>query len=380
MITFRYLTAISDIDSQQWNAISGHDYPFTRHAFLAALELSGSVSQTQGWQPHNLTAYDGQRLIAVMPLYIKSHSYGEYIFDWAWADAYHRHGLEYYPKLLAAIPFTPATGPRLCIADEVDSLAIRNAVSNELISHCQDIEASSVHLLFPEQDQLLNIPFMPRSSVQFHWFNQGFKSFDDFLATFKSRKRKNLNKERLQVANQGVTLKRLTGCDIDQHSWQQFYHFYQLTYAKRSGHGGYLTEDFFNRIAQTMKDNIMLVLAIKDERIIAGALNFFDSNTLYGRYWGCIEEIEYLHFEACYYQGIEFCIEKNIPLFNPGTQGEHKILRGFEPFLCYSNHKMKEDGFDRAIADFLQRETPQIIDYAEKSASLLPYKDINPEK
>lgn len=381
---FCFLDSINDIDRESWNLIAGTNYPFTRHEFLSALENSGAATQATGWQAHHLTVYEQQQLIAVMPLYLKHHSYGEYVFDWAWADAYHRHGLDYYPKLLAAIPFTPATGPRLCLAPQAVKNNADNTVSQaivqQLIKHSQHIGASSLHLLFPEQSaykQLSNAGLLARSGVQFHWFNQGFKNFDDFLTHFSSRKRKNLNKERRRVKEQGIILKRLSGNDISPETWQRFHHFYQITYAKRSGHGGYLTQSFFEQIAQALPDNIVLVTATKDDRLIAAALNFRDSHTLYGRYWGCIEEVEFLHFEACYYQGIEYCIEQGLERFDPGAQGEHKIQRGFTPVMTYSNHWIDHPEFASAIGNFLQSEKHEIKRYQQQCLESLPFKKMD---
>ena len=375
-LQFCYLDSILDIDGQSWNQVCHSDYPFTRHEFLAALEQSGATSRKTGWQAHHLCCYQGDQLIAVMPLYIKYHSYGEYMFDWAWADAYHRHGYNYYPKLLAAIPFTPATGPRLCIKPGVDSGQLTQQVTENLIEHCHTQGYSSLHVLFPSQTA--SAAFSPalsrRYGVQFHWFNQGYNSFADFLTGFTSRKRKTLNKERRAVAQQGVSLLRLVGKEISADIWQQFYLFYQLTYAKRSGHGGYLSEAFFKQVAQTMGEQIMLVIAKRDNRIIAGALNFFDQHCLYGRYWGCIEPVEFLHFEACYYQGIEFCIERGLQRFDPGAQGEHKIQRGFTPVSVYSNHWLALADFAAAIKQFLQQETAELNRYKQSCMQHLPYK------
>ena len=373
---FCYLDSILDIDSKHWNELVANGYPFIRHEFLAALEQSGAANKKTGWQAQHLTVYDNDELIAVMPLYIKQHSYGEYMFDWSWADAYHRHGFDYYPKLLSAIPFTPATGPRLCIRADKDDKLISQQIAQALTEHCQAKGYSSVHVLFPNQQSTET--FAPvlsrRHGVQFHWFNRGYHHFEDFLANFTSRKRKNLNKERRAVAQQGVTLQRLMGNEISEELWQQFYRFYQLTYAKRSGHGGYLTEGFFQQIAQSMGEHIMLVIAKKEGRIIAGALNFFDQHCLYGRYWGCIEDIEFLHFEACYYQGIEFCIERGLQRFDPGAQGEHKIQRGFTPVDVYSNHWLAQPEFDAAIKQFLQQETAELKRYKQRCNKYLPFK------
>lgn len=372
-----FIDRIDRVGAEQWNAVTGTDYPFTRYEFLHALENSEAVCDDTGWQPHHLVVYEEQQLVAVMPLYLKHHSYGEYIFDWSWASAYERHGLNYYPKLLSAIPYTPSTGPRLCIKTEQQSAAIYQKVSEALKEHCQFIGASSVHILYPQQSAnkvFTEHGLSPRHSVQYHWFNKGFSSFDDFLETFSSRKRKNLRKERKRVAEQGLVLERLEGKDISPELWQTFYTFYQLTYAKRSGHGGYLNQAFFEQVATSMPENLMLVMAKYNGRYIAGALNFCDSKTLYGRYWGCIKEFDFLHFEACYYQGIEYCIEHGLSRFDPGAQGEHKIQRGFTPIPTWSNHWIKNEEFRFAIDDFLKKEALSIESYIQDASELLPFK------
>jgi len=372
-----FVDRIENIGTEQWNSIAGTDYPFTRYEFLHALENSGAVCDETGWQPQHLTVTHDQQLIAVMPLYLKFHSYGEYIFDWSWASAYERHGLNYYPKLLSAIPYTPSTGPRLCIKAGTDETSVYELVTEALKQHCQSIGASSAHILYPEKQantQLDQQGFKCRYSVQYHWFNDQFESFDAFLDTFSSRKRKNLRKERKRVAEQGLVLERIEGPDISPELWQTFYTFYQLTYAKRSGHGGYLNQAFFEQAATTMPENLLLVMAKYNNRYIAGALNFRDSKTLYGRYWGCMKEFDFLHFEACYYQGIEYCIEQGLGRFDPGAQGEHKIQRGFTPISTWSNHWIRNDEFQLAINDFLKKESVSIESYIQEASNLLPFK------
>ncbi len=374
-----FIDSIDKAAQADWNAITGTDHPFTRHEFLQALEHSGATNAHSGWQPWHMQIHRGKELIALMPLYIKSHSYGEYVFDWSWADAYRQHGLPYYPKLLAAIPYTPATGPRLCIKTGEDKNKIIAAATDALYKQAEIISASSIHILFTEKtvsDQLKVRGLNSRMGVQFHWFNQGFSNFDDFLSTFSSRKRKNLRKERQRVLNQGVTVEVLEGGDISPALWQTFYNFYQFTYAKRSGHGGYLELGFFLQIANSMPENIVLVMAKHAGNYIAGALNFRDSHTLYGRYWGCTKEFDYLHFEACYYQGIEYCIAEKLQRFDPGAQGEHKIQRGFKPVPTWSNHWLAHPGFQQAVNDFLARETPGMEQYLIDSGKLLPFKSI----
>jgi len=382
-----WLSSIDDVEASAWNALRVDNYPFTQHACLAAMEHSGAVSAESGWQPQHLLLKRGADVIAALPLYLKSHSYGEYVFDWAWADAWQRSGFSYYPKLLAAIPFTPATGPRLLVASGENNEAIVATVLAAIKQRLGAEDLSTFHLLFPDntlREQCRDAGLLERVGAQYHWFNRGFKTFDDFLATFNSRKRKNLRKERERVAEQGLTLRVLEGSEITPHDWRRFHHFYQLTYAKRSGHGGYLGREFFAEIGRTLSDQIVLVLAevggetagneTIGREVIAGALNFKDDTTLYGRYWGCSREFEFLHFETCYYQGIDYCIQHNLQRFDPGAQGEHKIQRGFEPTLTYSCHWIEHVGLRRAVADFLQREHQQIENYIVDARKLLPFK------
>jgi len=378
--SFKFITSISQINATDWNTVTGSDYPFTRYEFLHALELSGAVgclnNQNSGWQPQHLLVYQNAKLVAVMPAYLKSHSYGEYVFDHAWADAYQRYGQAYYPKLVTAIPFSPVSGPRICIAEGQDQQAINTAIGDHIKQHCAQEKLSSWHLLFPTEDfsNQLSTDFMQRTAVHFQWLNEDFTSFEDFLATFSSRKRKNLKKERQQVVEQGITLEVFTGRDIPTEIWERFYHFYQMTYAKRSGHGGYLSKTFFQTLAETMPESIVLVLAKHENEYIAGALNFRDHDTLYGRYWGCIQEFKHLHFETCYYQGIEFCIREGLKRFDPGVQGEHKIQRGFRPVYTYSNHWIAEPGFRAPIKNFLVEEKVSLQSYHASACEYLPFK------
>ncbi len=375
-----FIESIADVDLRQWNGVAGTDYPFTRYEFLQALEISKATDRESGWQPQHALVYDGDELVAVMPLYLKYHSYGEYVFDWSWADAYQRHGFSYYPKILSAIPFTPATGPRLCIKPGQNADVIYPVMAEALLEHANAINASSIHILFPPagaKQQFEQLKFKPRLGSQYHWFNEGFNNFDDFLDTFSSRKRKNLKKERRKVEQQNLQLEIIEGPNISPKIWQRFYYFYQLTYAKRSGHGGYLNQEFFELIATTMAEHIVLVLAYdlnKEGEAIAGAINFKDSNTLYGRYWGCIVEYEFLHFEACYYQGIEYCIDKGLQRFDPGAQGEHKIQRGFTPIETWSNHWIAEPAFAAAIDDFIEQDNRSMKGYIVQACEMLPFK------
>lgn len=376
-----FLDSINDIQAAEWDQVVNSDYPFLRHDFLAAMENSDSACTKSGWQPQHLVIYDQSdsqsSAIAVMPLYLKSHSYGEYIFDWGWASAYQRHGMEYYPKLLSAIPFTPATGERLSAAADVDRKQLFSFVTSALKERAEQLEASSIHILLPntlETENWQQQKLTQRTTIQYHWFNDSYKDFDHFLESFSSRKRKNLNKERRRISEQGVTLHRYTGGHISADLWDVFYDFYQITYAKRSGHGGYLRREFFDLIHQTMSDQILLVMAKHEDCFVAGALYFISEKTLYGRYWGCTEEFEMLHFEACYYQGIEFCISNGLEKFDAGAQGEHKIQRGFRPSIIWSNHWIKDQQFAAAIDDFIDQEKLENTVYLEQAAEYLPFK------
>ena len=347
-------------------------YPFLRREFLDALENSGSVGGQSGWQPMHLEAGN-----SFMPLYQKSHSWGEYVFDWAWADGYRRYGMDYYPKLVTAIPFTPASGPRIAgtTSEEHAHLLITQAV--EL---CRSKNASSWHLLFPDVLQLelfqKNQALLTRTGVQYHWQNRGYRQFDDFLNALNSRKRKMVRRERKTVADQGISINLLRGEQIDQSSWQLFYLLYQRTYLKRSGSGGYLQESFFTHIAQSMPEQIAMAVAYRNNEAIACSLFFYDSDKLYGRYWGCLQEFDCLHFELCYYSGIELAIELGATTFDAGAQGEHKILRGFEPVAIHSLHWIADEDFRHAIGEFITREQQAVEQHMRQARELSPYRKI----
>ncbi|MEP5765831.1 MAG: GNAT family N-acetyltransferase [Halieaceae bacterium] len=373
----RFLSSIGQISRQDWNQLAGTDYPFARHEFLLALEQSGSADAESGWQPCHATLYRENKLIALMPLYLKSHSYGEYVFDWSWADAWQRHGREYYPKLLTAIPFTPATGPRLCFAEGEDPVTCTRGLFAAVQQLTREQEISSWHVLFPSLEQaelLAQLGASTRLGSQFHWFNRDYTDFDDFLSDFNSRKRKSLKRERRLVSEQGISLQTLEGEAITRADWDRFYRFYQLTYAKRSGHGGYLNRAFFQELGENLSEHCVLVLAQQDGEAVAGSLCFRSGDTLYGRYWGCERELDCLHFEACYYQGIEYCIKHGLKRFDPGAQGEHKIQRGFTPIVTVSSHWIADEQFAHAIEDFTQRESQHIDAYIEQAADYLPFR------
>ena len=385
----RFVDSIIDVDAEQWATVAKVDpnkqiqYPFVQYGFLKALEATGVTTRKTGWQPHHLTVYSQGVLVAFLPLYLKFHSYGEYVFDWSWAEAYERHGVEYYPKLLSCIPYTPSAGPRLCVKHGEDTAEISSLIMKSLLSHAEQLQLSSVHVLFPQQylhRQLQENGLSSRVGTQFHWFNQNYDSFDGFLETFASRKRKNVRKERKKVDQHNLVIKVHEGGDISDALWEHFFHFYQRTYLKRSGHGGYLNQVFFKAVAREMPHQLVMMVAYEEERPIAAALNFKDSDTLYGRYWGCEKELDFLHFETCYYQGIEYCIKQGLSRFDPGAQGEHKISRGFTPIETWSNHWIAHPQFKDAINDFLLQEREGTRQYIQQCKELLPFKaeDIKP--
>ncbi len=381
----KFYSSIAEIPSALWNGLFSSENPFVQHAFLLALEESGCVSAEKGWQARHMLLMDDQdRPLAVMPLYAKNHSYGEFVFDWGWADAYARHGLDYYPKLITAIPFSPVAGPRVGVL----ATAVVGEVFTALLGAVHKLAASenysSWHLLFPGrglQQALAEIKdegaFLHREAVQFHWFNRDYREFDDFLATLRSARRKNLKRERRLIAEQGVSIQRKTGAEITDEEWQSFYRCYVATYLKRSGHEGYLNRDFFDRLRRTMAGQLMLVVARCDNQIVACSLFLYDAKRLYGRYWGALADISCLHFEACFYQGIEFCIEHGLQVFDPGTQGEHKLMRGFEPVKSVSCHWIADSRFRAAIADFLKHEKRNTDTYRQQAETFLPYRKVN---
>ena len=375
--SIRFLASLAEIDAAAWNALAGDDYPFLRHEFLLALEQCGCTTIDTGWEPQHVVVADARgTAVAVMPLYVKSHSMGEYVFDWNWADAYSRHGLDYYPRLVTAIPFTPCAGPRLCIADAADASAITALVQQAVLARAEVLRASSWHVLFPQpclRDALQDNGLLLRTGCQYQWFNRDYQNFDDYLATFASRKRKTLRKERSTVADAGVTLRVLEGCDVSESQWQQFYRFYAATYRIR-GRRPYLNARFFQTIASAMPERLMLVLALMGDDAIAGALFFKGHDTLYGRYWGASRDVSCLHFEACYYQGIDYCIRHGLLRMDSGAQGEHKIQRGFEPVPTWSLHWIAHPQFRRAIADFVAEEQGHISDYMQQAAVYLPFR------
>jgi predicted N-acyltransferase len=369
-------TTIHEFTQKQWDDLAVDAGPFLQFHFLAALENSGSINNSHidntGWQTCILSVKNEKdELLALVPGYKKTHSYGEYVFDHSWANAYAQHGLNYYPKWISAIPFTPVTSQR--ILTKLEDLSPIITLIHTYFKQPKTI--SSCHWLFHTdslKQHLSNCHSPTRYSVQFQWWNKQYASFDEFLATFKSRKRKDIKKERAK-AQQGITIERIVGNSLTDDVRDVFYLCYQQTYLKRSGHHGYLTEAFFKQLFQTMQDNIMVVIAKDEAQILGTSLFLYDKTGLYGRYWGALQDKDCLHFECCYYQGIEFAIEQKLPLFNPGTQGEHKLLRGFEPLICRSSHCMFDMRFHQAVDDFLIREQGAMQAYYESALASLPF-------
>lgn len=363
-LTIRTVGAISELDARQWNACAFPDgeprNPFVDHAFLLALEESGSAVPSRGWQPLHVVLEDAQgTLLGAMPTYLKNHSQGEYIFDHAWADAFHRAGGSYYPKLLCAVPFTPATGPRLLARGDPETrVRTRELLIRGAMEVTDKVDASSLHLNFireQEWEALGSLGLLQRIDQQFHWHNAGYGSFDDFLAELSSKKRKNLRRERREALAGGVEIEWVTGSDLREHHWDAFHAFYMDTGARKWGQP-YLTRDFFSRIGATMADETLLILCRRGGRYVAGALNFIGSDTLFGRNWGCIEDHPFLHFETCYYQAIDFAIDRGLKRVEAGAQGGHKVARGYLPCATYSAHWIVHPGLREAIRDYLERE------------------------
>jgi uncharacterized protein len=368
----RLVTSAAEIGASSWNALANpqglaEPHPFTTYEFFAALEESGSASRSTGWQPAHLLAEDG-----LMPLYLKSHSYGEYVFDHAWAEALERAGGDYYPKLQAAVPFTPVTGPRL--------LTVRDAARDTLLKTAaaavKQIGASSLHVTFltrEEWEAAGHSGYLLRTGQQFHWENPGYKSFDEFLGELSSAKRKNLRKERASVREAGVTFDWLTGSDITESHWDQFFDFYMDTGSRKWG-TPYLTREFFSRLGQSLSRQTLLIMAKRDGRAIAGALNLFGDGVLFGRNWGAADYVPFLHFETCYYQAIDFAIARGLKRVEAGAQGEHKLLRGYLPVETYSAHVIAHKGLARAVDDFLAAEREAVTENISELSQHAPFK------
>ncbi|RRA00205.1 GNAT family N-acetyltransferase [Burkholderia cepacia] len=376
------LSSPAEVPADEWNALLARDAqptPFLRHEFLDALHVARCAVDDTGWSPHFVTLTDERtgRLAAAAPIYAKQHSYGEYVFDWAWADAYQRNDLPYYPKLLCAVPFTPVQGTRLLAADD----DARRRLAATLLAFAEQSDVSSLHVLFPTGDEaalLESMGMMLREGVQFHWINDGYRHFDDFLGTLEQKKRKNIRAERRKVHQAGVTFRRLTGDRITDADWRFFSRCYRQTYREHYS-SPYLNLDFFRTIGATMPENLLLVIAEADGKPIASALAVYrrgehGGGTLYGRYWGAIEHVPCLHFETAYYQLLEFCIEAGLDTFEGGAQGEHKLARGFLPTVTHSAHWLAHPAFSDAVARFLERETEHIHAYVDELREHDPFR------
>ena len=386
VIEIRVEPGIDRIGAAAWDACAAPEArgggrsrsPFVTHRFLSALEASGSATPEQGWAPYHLVAAADGRPVGVMPLYLKGHSQGEYVFDHAWAHAWERAGGQYYPKLQSAVPFTPATGPRLLVRPDapVDAETARAALLQGAVDLAGRAEVSSLHVTFctdAEWELGGRLGLLRRTDQQFHWLNHGYPDFDAFLAALSSRKRKQIRKERARATGGGVEIVRLTGDDLRPEHWDAFWRFYQDTGGRKWGRP-YLTRAFFDRVQQTMRDDALLVMCRRDGRWIAGALNFIGRDTLYGRYWGCLEDHAFLHFEACYYQAIDFAIAHGLARVEAGAQGPHKLARGYEPVTTRSLHWFADPGLGRAIADYLRRERAAVDEEQALLATMMPFR------
>jgi hypothetical protein len=368
---------LKDINAADWNRLIGDDNPFARHEFLSAMEKHGAVGEQFGWIPQYLLAYQDDLLVGAAPMYLKDNSYGEFVFDWSWADAYARHGLDYYPKLVVAIPYTPATGNRLFIHPGHDRKVIAGALVEHALQHAQKLGVSSLHWLFTDETdtQLFkqHPDFMMRLGCQFHWHNQGYQSFEHYLESFRSSKRKKIRRERKYVQEQNIGLKILSGNEISEQQWDTYHQFYTSTFARKSGIPTF-SKSFFQEIGETMPENIVLVMADYNNQYVASAFNVRGARSLFGRHWGCLAEFHSLHFEACYYQGLEYAINHGLQRFEPGAQGEHKISRGFLPTATWSAHWIANPEFRHGIQQFLRQETNGMQHYIKALTEHSPFK------
>ncbi|MDZ3836315.1 MAG: GNAT family N-acetyltransferase [Rhodospirillales bacterium] len=375
--TVQVVGSIHDIPAADWDACAGADNPFLCHAFFAALEDSGSACAETGWLPrHLLIAGDGGHAVGCAPLYLKSHSYGEYVFDWGWAEAFQRAGGRYYPKLQAAVPFTPVTGPRLLVRAGAPA-GTAEALAAAMVQLAKQLRVSSLHVTFHTRNEaplFTRLGFLPRIGQQYHWRNEGYGSFEDFLAALSSRKRKAVRKERAEAACHGVRIRTLTGGEIEPRHWDAFHRFYLDTVERKWAHA-YLTRGFFTLLGERMAEQVLLIVAEDgDGEPVAGALNLIGPDALYGRYWGSNADYRFLHFEACYYRAIDFAIANGLARVEAGAQGAHKIQRGYLPVATYSAHWVAEPGFRKAVAHFLDAERPAVEAEIEELAAASPFR------
>ena len=370
--------SIAEIAADDWNRLGGTEYPFLRHEFLNLAEQTRCVSTEQGWTPRHLSISEQGRLRAAMPLYEKSHSWGEFVFDWAWANAYEQAGFRYYPKLVSAVPFTPAPSRRLLLAD-ADDVEAAGQLIEAAVDLAKQSECSSLHVQFPtahEIDLLESAGLLTRKDCQFHWRNRGYRTFDDFLASFTAAKRKKAKRDRRRAEENGIRFRRLKGNEMDDAHWSIVHALISRTFMQR-GSLPYFNEEFFRSVARQLPDNILVILAEKGAHPVAAAVFFDSEQVLYGRYWGSDGHYDALHFETCYYQGIEYCIDTGKQIFEPGTQGEHKISRGFSPETTWSAHWLAHPEFADAISKYLEHESRHVERYMEDVDSRSPYKSSN---
>jgi len=371
------INSLTEVPADQWNRITGTAHPFLRYEFLSALERHSCVSEQFGWYPQHLVVYDEAGTLAgLAPLYLKDNSYGEFVFDWSWADAYQRSGKPYYPKLVSAIPYTPVTGPRLLVRDDMEPAGVTDLLIRASLELVERARASSLHWLFTndsDTDALLGHGFLRRTGCHFHWHNRGYRTFDDFLGSLNSRKRKKVKRERRYVEEAGIRMEVIHGSEASTDQWQAMHRFYTSTFERKSGMPT-LSLEFFLDISETMGEQIVLVMAYLGDRLVAGAINLRSDTAYYGRHWGCLETYHSLHFETCYYQGIEYSIRHGLELFEPGVQGEHKISRGFLPTLTWSAHWIEDAGFREAIARYLDDERELMMDYSRDMQQYSPYR------
>ena len=367
------LESLSALAPAAWDDLVPGQSPFLRHAFLSAMEDSGSLGPRSGWRAEHLLHYEGDQLIAALPAYRKWHSYGEYVFDHGWADACRRAGLDYYPKLLCAVPFSPVTGPRLLAGNLEDGLALLQSLPGYI--EVEDLTSAHINFTQPGLDALMaeQPGWLERLGCQYHWHNRGYRDFQDFLDALSSRKRKQMRKEREQVASQGIEFEWREGHQLSEGEWDFVYACYANTYAVR-GQAPYLTREFFSLLAERMPEMIRVVFACQGSRPVAMAFSLVGGGSLYGRYWGCLAEYDRLHFETCFYQGMDFAIASGLQRFDAGAQGEHKLIRGFEPTITRSWHYLRHPGLKAAVADFLKDERAGVLAYAEDARSQLPYR------
>jgi predicted N-acyltransferase len=374
-------TSFTDIDAASWDALDAGGSPFLRHAFLAALEETGCVGPGTGWDPAPITLHDEHGLLAAAPAYVKAHSFGEFVFDFSWAQAYAQHGLAYYPKLVIGVPFTPATAPRLLVRPGVDAGNVRKALVAAIQAFAESLGFSSIHGLFVTGDDLVAFAeagWIPRQDVQFHWANQGYRDFEHFLEGFTTKARKNVHRERRRVQENGLSCDTLLGPALGRRDVDEIYDLHRDPFL-RHGHEPYLTREFFRALPGAIGEHFMVKRARLGDETVAAAVFYWSRDALYGRYWGTKEQFHSLHFELCYHQGIEFCIERGIARFEPGTQGEHKVSRGFVPQKTWSTHWIVDPRFRAAIGDYLRREGMHMDEYAREIGKHVPFRDARRE-